>query len=189
MNPLVVPRAITAGEAGVPLHTWFASLLPYLDQSRLASRFNWSQPWHAPVNQPVMAEVVPVFGPGMLPLPERDAAGFGLSYFAGNADVLAGGIRHLTEFSDGTSNTVLLGEVAENPSPWGRPGNCRDLRKGFNRDPHGFGGKQHLVNHGSPSEIQLLFADGSVRSVRVDIDPKVLEALATPNGGDVVGDF
>jgi prepilin-type processing-associated H-X9-DG protein len=35
-----------------------------------------------------------------------------------------------------------------------------------------------------PGTAQVVFADGSVRSVRDSIDPKVFEALATIAGGE-----
>jgi hypothetical protein len=37
--------------------------------------------------------------------------------------------------------------------------------------------------------VQFAFADGSVRAISVDVDEKILEALATIRGGEVVGDF
>ena len=45
--------------------------------------------------------------------------------------------------------------------------------------PDGFGG-QH--SRGAP----FAFADGSVQFLSDDIDPQVLEALATANGGEIV---
>lgn len=76
--------------------------------------------------------------------------------------------------SDGTSNTLLIGEVDANFEPWGKPGNWRDPALGLNRSPHGFG-----CRRGSRL-VYFVMADGSVRSIRDDVDPEVLRALATP---------
>ena len=55
----------------------------------------------------------------------------------------------------------------------------RDPSLGINKGPNTFsspGGRG----------VQFIFGDSSVRFINNDIDPKVLKALATPNGGEVI---
>ena len=84
----------------------------------------------------------------------------------------------LKDFADGTSNTILLGTVAARPKPWGQPANVRDPALGMNRDPEGFGGPEHWGGG------LLLMADGTVKDVSRETDPRVLHDLGTPAGGE-----
>jgi hypothetical protein len=90
--------------------------------------------------------------------------------------------RPFSEITDGTSNAILAGEVNANFEPWGKPGNCRDPRLGLNKSPHGFGSPFIGGGH-------FLMADGAVKFISENIDPQVLKAIATPDGGEPVGDF
>jgi prepilin-type processing-associated H-X9-DG protein len=60
--------------------------------------------------------------------------------------------------------------------------NWRDANLGINRSPEGFGAPWTGGAH-------FLMADGSARFVSENIDPKLLEAIATPDGGETVGEF
>jgi hypothetical protein len=110
--------------------------------------------------------------------------GYALTHYAGSEDLL-GSSQAWTfkEISDGLSQTVLFGEAAGNYKPWGHPRNARDLRQGINQSPDGFGGPWRAKGG------QFTFADGSVHYITPNIDPQVLEALATPNANDQVGEY
>jgi hypothetical protein len=83
----------------------------------------------------------------------------------------------LEEITDGTSNTIAIGEVNHAFRPWGDPANWRDPAIGLNRRG-GFGGPPG--NGGA----RFVLADGSVRFLSNDTDPAVMKSLATPAGGD-----
>ena len=111
---------------------------------------------------------------------EKDAAGYALTHYAANAAMLGGNVpRSLQNVSDGTSSTIMAGEVVSNFKPWGDPTNWRDLTLGINRSPNGFGSL-------SPDGANFLFVDGSVHFVRNTIKPQVLKAFSTPAGGEEV---
>ena len=78
-------------------------------------------------------------------------------------------------------DALLAGEAAGNFKPWGSPTNWRDPALGLRTTPDGFGGPNR---HGTAFAI----ADGSVRMIDNKIDPQVLKALSTPNGGEIVPD-
>jgi hypothetical protein len=88
----------------------------------------------------------------------------------------------LEDIRDGTSNTIMAGEVNANFRPWGHPVNLRDPARGINTSPDSFG---------SPfaGGMHFLLCDGHSRFVSEDIDSAVLKALATPDGGEHIGEF
>ena len=108
---------------------------------------------------------------------EKDEAGYALADYAENARMV--GVRSLKDVTDGTSQTILAGEVAGGFGPWGDPVNWRDPARGINRSPDGFGGPYK-------GGANLLMVDGSVHFVKESVAPKVLKALGTPAGGEAV---
>lgn len=111
----------------------------------------------------------------------RDAEGFGVSHYSTNVHAL-GGTRRRTkdDFPDGLSETILLGEAAGNYTAWGSPTNWRDPSLGLGQSPDGFGGPW------SGNVTIVTFGDNHVRILSNDIDPEVLRALSTPDGGETV---
>jgi hypothetical protein len=175
------PAGCTTDAEGEILHSWMASLLPFLEQQSLFDRIDFALPWDHPVNQAVFREKVFGFlNPAVPETAERDRDGYWLSHYAGNVHVV-GGSRPMTrgQIKDGTSQTILAGEVADRFLPWGKPGNWRDPALGINRSPGGFGSP-------FPGGSNLMFMDGSVRFVKNSIDPRILRALGTPDGGEAV---
>ena len=83
------------------------------------------------------------------------------------------------DVTDGLSNTIFAGEVADHFQPWGHPVNWRDPALGINK----FAGR---LRRAVAERGQLPFMDGSVRFLSNTIDPAVLQALSTPNGGEKI---
>jgi hypothetical protein len=135
--------------------------------------------------------------------PYFDKDGFGLSHIAGNVHVLpirtvkpskfdssdrAGGPMHhlsksnqvmtMSQITDGTSNTLLIGTVSERFKPWGHPANIRDPSLGIDRSPDGFGAPP------SWNGAIFSFCDGHTALINRKTDPRVLRQLATPSGGE-----
>ncbi|REJ96678.1 MAG: DUF1559 domain-containing protein, partial [Planctomycetota bacterium] len=90
----------------------------------------------------------------------------------------------IRDIRDGTSNTIAISDATD-PGPWGAGGSAtiRPLtEKPYINGPDGIGGPHE-------GGIQVGMCDGSVRFVSENIDPSVMEALVTINGGEVVSDF
>jgi prepilin-type N-terminal cleavage/methylation domain-containing protein/prepilin-type processing-associated H-X9-DG protein len=123
------------------------------------------------------------------------------------ADQDVGGVMYqnsrttFAHIPDGTSNTVVVGEVRFDPT--GEQACVWPGMTGFGlRDPHGTRVWTGDVMWGMtptpdrpipgfhsrhPSGANFAFADGSVRALSATTDPTVLRALATRNGGEPSG--
>ena len=86
------------------------------------------------------------------------------------------------DVKDGSSNTIAAGEVSAGFKAWGDPTNLRD-------PANGIGGGADQFGSSSPGGANMLFMDGSVKFIPENIDPQVLQALSTPDGGEPVGEF
>jgi hypothetical protein len=178
--------------------SWIAALLPYyghLDwHQQLETGYNWNDARNQRVTRRVLPEVVnPVLGPG------ATEAGFPVTHYVGVAGVGAEAARadekdpHVGMFgfgrttrpediTDGASNTIAILGVTDRPGPWAAGGDAtvRALtRRPYVNGPDGFGS-------GQPDGMVVGMADGAVRFVSKDIDPEVMERLATIHGHEPV---
>ena len=169
-----------------PYNAWMTSILPFVEQANLYSQIDFNQPWTAPKNQPVFQSVIPAFlNPNIGPEVSKVVGGFGASHYAGNSQVLKNNSSvKFDEMTDGTSNTILAGEVSGGFMAWGDSENRRDPANGFGTAPNQFGGPAS-----GRRGVNMLLADGSVRFISEDVDLQTLKALASPDGNEQVGDF
>jgi hypothetical protein len=191
-------------EDGTLMHGWAAGIGVYVGFS--SSEIDFSIPWNRPPNDRLYKCGIHGFiNPSVSEVFDKN--GYGLNHFAGNVHVLPirqwtptprlddpyllsfgrvifdlqknnDGPLRIDDITDGTSNTLFVGEVASRFKPWGHPTNVRDPAIGINRSPDGFGS---AVNAGG---TLFLFCDGSVRTLNENIDPAILRALATPAGNE-----
>ena len=168
-----------------PYNAWMTSLLPFVEQSNLYNQIDFNQPWTAPENQPLFQSVIPAFlNPNLGPEVSR-AGNLGASHYAGNSQILTkNGDSGVGDITDGTSNTILAGEVSSGFMAWGDPENLRDPGTGFGTAPNQFGGPV-----ASRSGAMMLMADGAVYFISNDIDLQTLKNLADPKDGNAVGEF
>ena len=185
-------KEVPGGQDLVPLHGWMTLLLPQLaDGAGLARQIDLSKPYFDPANLPVMSQTISAYlaAGGSL---ELNQGKFGVAHFAGVGGLVSlsdGSVAHAGIFDvnsatnrddviDGLSNTMIVGEVSTSYPAWGEPHNWRQLGKGLNREPQGFGNARHTGG-------MFLMADGSVRFLPNNTEPKVLNALSTRDGEDV----
>lgn len=174
-----LPASASLDEQGNPRQGWTYSILPFVDQSPLFEQIDDHYAWDDPRNIPHTRLPLPIYqNPAITETMSGD--GYGLSHYAGNSQLFSPGkYRTFREVTDGLSGTLMLGEINEGFEPWAKPVQVRDPALGLNKGPDTFG---------SPFQggVHFLMGDGAVRFLSDDIDPQVLKALATPDGGEQI---
>ncbi|MBI1312379.1 DUF1559 domain-containing protein [bacterium] len=181
-----LPAGGTFDETGAGLHSWTTALLPYLgspDAADLTAKIQFDQPWDALQNAPVMRNTIAqLLGPNMPKSTWVDQRGFAATHYAANSWLMGPNSSvAIRDIKDGTTNTLLIGQIRDQIPAWGNPVNWRDPAQRLN-SPGAFGSMHVGV-------VQFVLADGSVRAISENIDPQVMRALASPDGGEPVGAF
>ncbi|MCR4413789.1 MAG: DUF1559 domain-containing protein, partial [Thermoguttaceae bacterium] len=175
--------------------SWIALALPYLGHREWRKELDPAYSWNSPQNRSVaQRRLDTVVNP--LIAQRMTEAGFPVTHYVGVAGVgpdagdlpaddpragvfgFARAVRP-DEIPDGASNTLALLGVSRDLGPWASGGRAtvRALtRRPYVNGPDGFGS-------GQPDGMLAGMADGSVRFVSKDVDPAVLEQLATIRGG------
>jgi hypothetical protein len=162
--------------------SWRVAILPFIEQNELYQQYNFDEPWDGPNNRKLIDKMPATYS---YPGPSGgELSGTNASYFvlAGEAAVLgapasgkAGAGPTFADITDGMSNTIMVIEAKRN-IPWTKP-------EDIPFDPNG-----PLPELGGfdPRVFNAAFADGSVRTISNMINPRVLKALITRAGGEVV---
>ncbi|MFT7643457.1 MAG: hypothetical protein ACI9G1_005222 [Pirellulaceae bacterium] len=115
------PPAYIADKSGKPKHSWRVLILPYLGYGRLHELYNFDEPWDGPNNRKLISLMPNVY---RCPGPAGTAATSSPNYFAvvgqNTAWPGARGAK-MSEFPDGTSNTILLIESSNPQVAWTEP--------------------------------------------------------------------
>ena len=163
--------------------SWETKMLPFMEQGNLYNTIDFTVPWDHQKNKMYFETIVPAYINPAIPKKSAETDHYALSHYSSNALLFARsekfGFRNI---EDGTANTIMGGEISDNLPAWGKPGNWRDPRIGLKNPKKGFHGPYH-------TGTQFLMADGTVRTIPDDIDPKILKALSTPNGGEDVSPY
>lgn len=170
-----LPAAAIHGKDGKPLLSWRVAILPYIiGEDKLYEQFHLDEPWDSPHNKKLLAQMPKAYAPVRGQTKEPYTTFYQVFVGPGAAFEGEKGLP-LAEFTDGTSNTLLIVEAGE-PVPWTKP---IDLT---------FDPKKPLPKLGGlfPDLFNACFADGSVRPLRTNLAEKALRALITRNGGELV---
>jgi len=172
------PYESTFDDQGRGQHSWLTYLLPYVGQQVLSDHVRFDRSWSDPANADAIRTFVPSYR--LYFEAEHTTDGLGIAHYSLNARLIKPGKRTpQTDSPDGAANTIFAGEVIENVPAWAQPANWRDPALGLNKSPQGFGSPH-------PNGLNVSLADGSVRFLTNEIDPAVLRALATPDGGEEI---
>ena len=167
------PPAVVADANGKPLYSGRVLLLPFMEQSSLYEAWAKDQAWDSPQNLALSQTAIKTFQDPSNGA--RQVTGETDYLFVTGANTLfdpAAGKMTMAQITDGTSNTLMTVEVKGSGINWAEP---RDLDMSA-------GGPLPPSSH--PSGNVVLFADGSVRTISPAVNPQVLQAAATRNGGE-----
>lgn len=188
--------AADVGEGALPPETrlsWIATLLPHLGHEDWHKRLEFGYSWNGEKNSPVTRQVLPaVVNPALGP---HQQDGYPVTHYVGVAGVGAdaatlkaddpragvfghGRTMRAEDIPAGASNTIAVLGVTGKAGAWAAGGSAtvRPLTKApYVNGPDGFGS-------GQPDGMLAGMADGSVRFISKDVDPRVLEQLATVHG-------
>lgn len=174
------PPGAIIDDQGHARHGW---VFAYATYGAYWVKTDWkSESWDGPQNQLMARSALLEFiNPQLGWHGQFDEHGYAYMHYAANVHGFPNnrGLK-MSEITDGTSNTLALGEVAENFQPWASPWNRRDPADGINNVPYGFGGP--------PSQNGAIFAffDGQVRMISRNVDRELLKSLGLPNDGKPV---
>jgi hypothetical protein len=160
-----------------PAASWQTQMLPFLERTDLSDALQFSQPWDQGENARIAATpVVEFLNPDLSD--RARVEGFAITHQAGNARVFGPdrGINY-DDLPDGSTSTILIGEIASAFPPWARPGNVRDPARGIGPGPDQFGCPGRDV-------VNFYFVGGNGKTVSNSISLRVLELLADPDNGD-----
>ena len=185
-----LPPAYLPDQDGKPMHSWRVLILPYMEESDLYAQYDFSEPWDGPNNRrlaPQMPYVYRCCGKRFT------ATSVATDFVAvtGPWTVWSGTepVR-LDDIPDGTDYTLLVVEIADSNVNWMEPRDIsfEELLADIDREkgsallsPHERG---PFMNRWPFAPVA--FADGHCRYLDADVDPKMLEALLTADGGEVV---
>ncbi len=173
---------------GKVLHGWLTSLLPFVEHQELYEQIDLNTPWDDQVNRKVFEQRIEVYNNPAIREEEQlidSATGLPVAHYAGNVRVIKRNIGvKIREITDGTTRTILAGEINSQFQPWGKPSHLRDPALGINKHSYGFGSPFRYAGGGGGA--QFLMVDESVRFLNGDIDPKILKSLSTPDGGEEI---
>jgi hypothetical protein len=167
------PHDIT-DKNGKPLLSWRVAILPFVEQDNLYKQFKLDEPWDSEHNKPLSQAAVKVFES-----PQADPTPPGMTHykaFVGPGTAFERGKPlKILDFTDGTSNTILVIEAGD-AVPWAKPEDIPfDPKKALPK----------LALPGVADFVNLAMADGSVRTVNVTkLTEKTLKAAITRNGGE-----
>lgn len=197
------PPAVIYGPDGKPWHSWRVLILPFIEQQPLYQQYRFDEPWDGPNNRQLLDKVPPVYRDPIYK-DARDcfthyavATGTGTAFPIEKqipsesprrdrpANISLGASR-MASFTDGTSNSLLAGSVSpDRKIPWMKPEDVvvDENFPGIGK-PSGFAAPFRI---GDKAGGVFLRADGSVTTIRSDIEAQTLQDLLHIADGHPIG--
>jgi hypothetical protein len=192
-----MPPAYIADASGKPVHSWRVLILPYFGDPALTAlyaKYNLNEPWNGPNNSKLAAQIPSVYRcpshAKTSPAAATDGHYFSVVDPASGWPGAAG--RPIRQFSDGTSQTLMVLEASGMGINWMEP---RDLamnqavkllttqpRSGHSQVYEGFLTRTYYET----SSRNVARCDGSVHWMDQLNDPALAEAFLTAAGGEVI---
>lgn len=178
------PPAYIPDENGRPMHSWRVLLLPFMEQNVLYGQYDFDEPWDGPNNRRLTGMIGNVYR-----CPSEDSMDDPETSYVmivGPGTISDGPTpTSIRQIEDGTSNTIMIVEVADSGIQWAEPGDLNAEEISFQIG----GGMGEGIGGNHPRVTNVLFCDGAVHSIDEFIDPELLRGLTTIAGGEDVSEF
>jgi prepilin-type processing-associated H-X9-DG protein len=178
------PPAYIPDKDGKPMHSWRVLILPFMEELALYERYNFDEPWDSPGNLAITNTVISAYtcpSSG-----DQTSTETNYMVITGPGTVFDGAkAASIRDITDGTSNTILVVEVAGTGVNWAEP---IDLDAGSLQFPSVSPGATGPHSHHSGG-FNAALCDGSVRFLSDTIDPQTFDALITKAGAEQVGNY
>jgi hypothetical protein len=173
---LKFPRADGDGEGKQTGLSWRVHLLRLMGEDALYDQFHLDEPWDSDHNKTLIEKMPAVYKSSGV----KDAGKTSVHVFTGKDTVFDGDKGSpLTIITDGTSNTILaVAAGADTADVWTKPGGLAFDAKAPKKALGTIAGKSFLA----------LMCDGSVRSLRSNVDDEILSPLIQVNDGMIITD-
>lgn len=175
------PPAYVADASGQPMHSWRVLILPFIEERALYDAYDFSQPWNSPANLQLAAHM-----PRTYCCPSRESErATGVTHYAavvgpGTAWPGATATR-LSQFTDGTDQTLLLAETHDGNICWLEPRDLPLASLPLEVNPRGKPGISSRHTQGANAAL----ADGGVPTLsEEELTPDQLKALLTIAGDE-----
>ena len=166
---------------GEPKLSWRVSILPFLGEAGRYNAYHFDDAWDSPLNSGLLNPLPLVYG-----CPSHSTPGSTSTAYAtitgSNTALGDGKCVSIHQITDGTSNTLMVVEACGLNIPWMKPQDIDAATVTGVGDPNGASSKHSGGTH-------VLMADGSVRFVSNNINPKVYQSLITRDGAEQISDF
>lgn len=180
-----LPPAFIADADGKPTHSWRVLILPYLGEKAFYDKYDLSEPWNGPNNSKLHGELVHVFlcpsRPGKQPHTDTSyvaVTGPGTAWPSDKAVTL----KNIT---DGTSNAILVVEMAHSGIHWMEPRDVELDQIPMDVNPKGAQG----ISSPHPNVALTLFADGHTAALTNNTPAEIIRRLLTISDGEWIGDY
>jgi len=175
-----MPAHAIKDDQGKPLLSWRVALLPFLEQVPLYNEFNLDEPWDSPHNKPLLERM-----PSTYAVPGAEAKPGLTSYrgFSGRGTMFDPTLKEgvtVAQVTDGMHRTIAVVEAKE-AVPWTKPDSDLPFAE---RGKAGASGMLSALLF--PGGCNALFLDGPVSFIPDTVNPVVLRALITRDGGEVI---
>lgn len=176
------PPAYITDEGGKRMHSWRALLLSVMPEPEIQKTFrsyDYNQPWDSPANQAVVANMPDVY---RNPFTQGSTQATSYMVITGPSTLFEGDkTKSFRDVTDGTSNTVLVVEVANSQTQWTEP---RDLD--INSMPRDFDASNHqeCISGLLANGAMVATVDGSVHYLDQDLAAETLQNLLLRDDGN-----